>query len=309
MKETSDIYDDEIRIIRREQPKTDDQKRTPKWLVIVVIAVAVLLVAIVLWVMLRNKESIHSNGPSEREMEEVETVFDPVDVSENLPSSTWFGDYPDTLVAGYAQRMDTTLGQVALSVYVPYNACPELTIGSLDMDDNTIILAAQAADIRRDNKEILGSFVLAGQKISEGISKTGYCAILDGKIILGVAEDSPLYDEAIARGGYFFRQYPLVQDGKWIENNPKNITKRKALCERQGQVFMVESQTNESFKSFAQALVQLGVDDAIYLVGSHTSYGWWVDQDNKRHFFCDSIKSRTYSNENYIVWKRKAVAE
>lgn len=305
MKGTNDIYDDEIRIIKREQPKHKEKKRFPKWLIAVLIVVGILLLGGLFLLVPHSKAP---NAPTHlmgSDMtEEIETVFDPVDVSENLPSSTWFGDYPDTTVLGYTQRMDTLLGQVALSIYIPYNAQPELILGPLDMEDRTIVLAAQAADIRRDNKEIVGSFVVGGRKISEGISKTGYCAILDGKVIIGMAKDSPLYDEAIEKGGYFFRQYPLVNEGKWIENNPQNITKRKALCERQGQIFVVESQTNESFQSFAQALVELGVNNAIYLVGSHSAYGWWIDQNQHRNFFCDSIKRRAYSNENYIVWKR-----
>lgn len=305
MKETNDIYDDEIRVIRREQPKVEEKKPFPKWLTVVLVVVGLLLLCGLLLLIPHGKAPEAATHLMGTDMtEEIETVFDPVDVSENVPSSTWLGDYPDTTVLGYTQRIDTLLGQVALSIYIPYNAHPELTIGQLDMEDETIILAAQAADIRRDNKEIVGSFVLNGKKISEGISKTGYCAILEGKVMIGMAKDSPLYDEAIEKGGYFFRQYPLVCEGKWIENNPKNITKRKALCERQGQVFVVESQTNESFKSFAQALVELGVNNAIYLVGSHSSYGWWIDEDNHRTFFCDGTKRRTYANENYIVWKR-----
>ena len=276
MKETNDIYDDEIRIIKREQPKTEEKKRFPQWLIVVLTVVILLLLCGVLILLSLDPKADTATQLVEQDMtEEIETVFDPVDVSENLPLPTWLGDYPDTTAVGYTQRIDTLLGQVALSIYIPYNAHPQLSIGQLDRKDGTIILAAQAADIRRDNKEIVGSFVIGGRKISEGISKTGYC-----------------------------RQYPLVYEGKLIENNPKNITKRKALCERQGQVFVVESQTNESFHSFAQALVDLGVNNAIYLVGSHSSYGWWEDQDHHRHYFCDSIKPRIYSNENYIVWKR-----
>ena len=305
MNETNDIYDDEIRIIKREHPQSEEKKRFPQWLIVVLTVVILLLLCGVLILLSLDPKADTATQLVEQDMtEEIETVFDPVDVSENLPLPTWLGDYPDTTAVGYTQRIDTLLGQVALSIYIPYNAHPQLSIGQLDRKDGTIILAAQAADIRRDNKEIVGSFVLGGQKISEGISKTGYCAILDDVVMIGMAKNSSLYDEAIEKGGYFFRQYPLVYEGKLIENNPKNIPKRKALCERQGQVFVVESQTNESFHSFAQALVDLGVNNAIYLVGSHSSYGWWEDQDHHRHYFCDSIKPRIYSNENYIVWKR-----
>ena len=220
MNETNDIYDDEIRIIKREHPQSEEKKRFPQWLIVVLTVVILLLLCGVLILLSLDPKADTATQLVEQDMtEEIETVFDPVDVSENLPLPTWLGDYPDTTAVGYTQRIDTLLGQVALSIYIPYNAHPQLSIGQLDRKDGTIILAAQAADIRRDNKEIVGSFVLGGQKISEGISKTGYCAILDDVVMIGMAKNSSLYDEAIEKGGYFFRQYPLVYEGKLIENN------------------------------------------------------------------------------------------
>lgn len=40
---------------------------------------------------------------------------------------------------------------------------------------------------------------------------------------------------------------------------------------------MVETGSIESFHDFAQALADLGVDQAVYLVGS-SAYGWAVDE-------------------------------
>jgi hypothetical protein len=108
--------------------------------------------------------------------------------------------------------------------------------------------------------------------------------------------------------GYFFRQYALVDNGKLVENNPKGKTIRRAICQMQDNVFMVESLTRESFHDFAQALVDLGVNNAIYLVGS-TAYGWSVDQNGITHEHGEDIwrdnPSGCPKNVSYIVWKRK----
>ena len=71
---------------------------------------------------------------------------------------------------------------------------------------------------------------------------------------------------------------------------------------------MIETGTTESFHDFAQALVDLGVDQAIYLVGS-TAYVWAVDEIGKTHEFGEDNyytgRRKMPKNTSYIVWKRK----
>ncbi|MBR7169679.1 MAG: hypothetical protein IKD17_04520, partial [Alistipes sp.] len=92
------------------------------------------------------------------------------------------------------------------------------------------------------------------------------------------------------------------------ENNPKNKAVRRAICDRIGEIFMVESLQPESFHDFAQALVDLGVDHAVYLVGGN-AYGWAVDQAGTRHEFGDDNyytgRRRMPRNTSYIVWRKK----
>ena len=108
--------------------------------------------------------------------------------------------------------------------------------------------------------------------------------------------------------GYFFRQYPLVKDGQAIDNEPKGKSIRRAICDRQGEIFMVETGSIESFHDFAQALADLGVDQAVYLVGS-SAYGWAVDEAGTTHEFGEDNyytgRRRMPKNTSYIVWRRK----
>ena len=250
---------------------------------------AVLATGIYLWIRNSHKPTIE-NG-----------VFDPLPTTTTRPILEPLG------IVGaerpYTERLDTVINDVCLAIYIPHQSIPELTIGVPDINDRSIILSAQAADVRADNGNILGAFVYKGEPKARGLSKRGFCAIINGEVTVGVSDNSPLFEEATETDGYFFRQYPLVDNGTAVENEPKNKTMRKALCSRSGQILMVVSESDESFHDFAQALVDLGVDDAVYLVGSHTSYGWYQNASGELIEFAPSNARKIYKNETFIIWR------
>lgn len=289
-----DIRDDEFRVIGKHSsssPEKGRKRKRPISLVAVLSLILILgicILAIIKW-------------PKEKPEDPEEGLF------EELPAVVMNNDEPKPFGVktdlSYTEKIDTVINDVILSIYIPHNATPELTLGVPDGDDKSIIFAAQAADIRRDNRKILGAFVLKGEPLAWGLSKKGYCAIIDGRVTVGVSENSPLFEEATEKEGYFFRQYPLVDNGVLVENEPKNKTMRKAICSRAEQVFVVVSESDESFHDFAQALVDLGVENAVYLVGSHSSFGWFIDEREEKEFFAPDVHRNTYKNENYIIWR------
>lgn len=210
------------------------------------------------------------------------------------------GNEPDSLLS-YTERIDTVINDVSIAIYLPHNAIPELIVGIPTENDLSIILAAQAADIRADNEKILGAFVEKGTPLAWGLSKKGFCAIIDGEMTVGSSDNSPLFEKATDTEGYFFRQFPLVDNGVLVENEQKNKSIRKALCSRLGQFFIAVSGDDESYHDFAQALVDLNVENAISLVGSKSAFGWWIDQDGNLNQFAEGIHK--FQMENYVVWK------
>ena len=288
------IKDDEIRVIGSQSPALGPQSRR-KHSRLLIILLIILAVCIGVLLLLKQKASL-AEKPEEGIFEEVpEVVVAAVDASPKP-----FGIETDR---SFTERLDTVVNDVILAIYIPHNATPSLTLGIPDRSDKGIILAAQAADIRRDNRKILGAFVLKGQPLAWGLSKKGFCAIIDGVVTVGVSENSPLFEEATEKEGYFFRQYPLVDNGRLVENAPKNKTMRKALCSRAGQIFVAVSESDESFHDFTQALVDLGIENAIYLVGSHDSFGWYIDAAGKKTLFGLDVHRISYKNETYIIWK------
>lgn len=295
-----DIRDDEFRVIGKHSspsPEKDGGGKKTNYLITILSLIFVL--GIGLFVILK--------WPKEKPEDPGDGLFE--DLPEVVINNETLKPLGKETTLSYTEKIDTIINDVVLSIYVPHNATPELTLGVPDRNDKSIIFAAQAADIRKDNRKILGAFVLKGEPLAWGLSKKGFCAIIEGNITIGVSENSPLFEEATEKEGYFFRQYPLVDNKTLVENEPKNKTMRKALCSRAGEVFVVVSETDESFHDFAQALVDLGVENAIYLVGSHSSFGWFVDANGEKTLFAPDVHRGTYQNENYIVWRIPVVRD
>lgn len=295
MKELKEIRDDQIRIIGEEE------QRKPLSSGVWIIAIIVMVIAAI---------GITISLSTEEEM----TVKNPESPSTRLTDSdvptmhSRIGSVNDSQETGYTEIKDTVINDIPMRIFIPHNAEMSLHVGKIDKEDKDIIYVAQAADVRADNGGIVGAFVLKGEPIARGMSKKGFCASINGEVTIGVAESSPLFEKSTEEEGYFFRQYPLVSNGKAIDNEPKGKSIRRAICDRNGEIFMVETGTPESFHDFSQALVDLGVKEAVYLVGS-TAYGWAVDENGEVHEFGQDHyytgKSKMPKNISYIVWKRK----
>ena len=286
------IQDDELRVLGKPSPE-EPKKKGFKWyyaVAILLIISGVIFAAVCLFDIRRNEIV-----PDFYETE----LSDTIAMSETIPVMEKLGNYKDSLKA-YTEHIEMTVNDIPLDIYIPHNAKPRLFIGTPDLNDKNVIFTTQAADIRADNGKINGAFVLAGEPKAWGLSKKGYCGIIDGKITIGVAANSPLFEEATETGGYFFRQYPLVDNGKLVENEPKGKAIRKAICDRGGEILVVMTQEPESFHDFSQALIDLGASNAVYLVGS-VSYGYFRDKlDQLSIIYNKQRVGQKY--ENHIQW-------
>lgn len=298
-----DISDDEIRIIG-----SSTRSRMRRHIAIVAITSLVVIAGIFVTLVIMDNDKCSDADSVDTESVEIFGETSTLEITKSIAGGLSRAEVDDD-AAGFTEIRDTTINDVPLRIYIPHNATMELHVGKMDRDDASVVYAAEAAFIRADNGAILGAFVLKGEPLAWGLSMRGYCASIDGVVSLGVADNSPLFEEAINRGGYFFRQYPLVDDGKFVANEPKNKSMRRAICEREGEIFMAESLVKESFHDFTQALVDLGVDNAVNLAGSE-AYGWALDGDGVKHEFglpnFYSGRGKMPKNTNYIVWRKNS---
>ncbi len=281
-----DIGDDEIRIISSNDAGRRRKKR-PAFAVWAAIAVALMLTVVLAVFFLALGD-------------EAEEVCEQLGIEESVPTATDV-KYESFQPKAYAVLRDTTINGAKLRLFCPENATPSLEVSHDVFADSSIVMALQAADIRRDNGEIVGTFVVGGELRSKGEAKAGFCSIINGEITVGVADATPKLEEALMNNGYFFRQYPLVVGGQIVENKPKGRAVRKALAELDGKIYAVISHDRLTFHDFSQALVELGVRNAIYLVGASSS-GLYRDADGKVFTF-GTIPSEQLADINYIVWR------
>lgn len=243
---------------------------------------------------------IISNNSDDDSLELV--TNEPAEVQENIEEikqDTIIESEPIT--AGFVAISDTLINKTPLTIFKPTNLTPTLHIGTDVLNDSTAKFVVQAADVRGDNGGIVGAYVNKGELISKGQAKSGFCAIIGGKINIGVADATPLLEQALETDGYFFRQYPLVVANQIVENKPKGKSLRKALAELNGEPVVVISREQMTFHDFSQSLVDLGVANAIYLVGGK-GFGFAIDSEDRKNEFGRPLNNML-PNTNYIVWR------
>lgn len=283
---TQNRKDNEVYILGSEQNGNGGKKNRKVWGIALALLVVILTGIILFFV---NRE------------ETPEYYFEPEDKSAQSVSITT----PDTMESmedkAYIDLSEESINDVPLRIYTPRNAAMSLMMGMPDPTDSTIVFAAMAADIRKDNQQIVGDFVLSGERRARGVAKKGFAAIEENKVTIGVGESTPLLQQMIEHKGSFFRQYPLVHRGELMENKPKNKSIRRALAVRGEQIIMVETQNRESFHDFSQALIDIGVSDAIYLVGGD-AFGWFRDKEAVLQEFGKQLP-HIPENISYIIWR------
>ena len=309
----NDIKDDEIRIISSErnlpvhankyemegkEERLKYKPEKPKWKFWVIITAVLFFggLCVFFWWEINDDPEETENfvidseniGEDKLSFERIDTLSVPVTTSAIAEK-------------GFVETYDTVINKVPLTILKPKNLTPKLHVGIDALRDSTASLVVQAADIRRDNGQIVGAYVSEGNLLSRGQSKAGFCAIINGKLIIGVADSTPYLEQAIETGGYFFRQYPLVVGSQVIENKLKHSSLRKALAELNGEIVVILNDKQQTLNEFAQTLVDLGVTNAIYLIGS-TAPGFAIEEDGKRIDFGKEFEKPSV-NSNYIIWQ------
>lgn len=288
-KKPNEINDNEIRIISAYEPEERKGKRRSLRLWILII-LGILILGYLVFIIPICAENAENDDPIE--------VAEPIVEEEpQIDDEEKITDFK-----GFAMALDTTVNNKGLLILSPVNATPRLIIGSELLDNPNIILATQAADVRGDNGQIAGTFVLDGELISKGEAKAGYCSIINGELSIGVADATPMLEQTLTEGGYFFRQYPLVVGGQIVENKPKGKAIRKALAEIGGKIYVVMSKEKLTFHDFSELLADAGARNAIYLVGS-SSHGFYIN-DKGEKILTGKAPWEEVANVSYIVWEQ-----
>lgn len=288
-KDIPEIRDDEIRVIGGSQSGGNTRG---KWWIPAAVTLAVAAGIVIAVLQLRRQDVLVVQEEAGQE-EVVRGLYEQEEMEDGVQSAR-----------AYVEVEERTISGVPVRIFTPVGGEPFLMTGVPDFEDSSIVFIAQAADIRADNMQILGDFVLGGRQIATGKSKWGWCSIIDGQVSIGYDREPAELQEAIDNGGYFFRQYGLIADGKYVKESSrwKYSSLRRALCLKNGECLIVETLEPETFPRFSYVLEDLQVDAAIYLVGGE-SYGFARDRDGRKTEFGIFDPDVIFDNTSFILWK------
>lgn len=194
----------------------------------------------------------------------------------------------------YVERLDTAVGTVELSIYLPHYCEIEYIFGS-DITDgiyaNQMFLAAAAFtgvgwENGFDHNLIAGDHVARqSRETLESKRYKGYsCPRNTGAFVYYNGHHKFLYksyshelDSAAANRGIGFGQEMIVNKGKKVPTIRKALNENlfRALCEWHGELCVIESKRTVRFGDFSDCLIQLSVTEALYLDMGGWSYSWY----------------------------------
>ena len=99
-------------------------------------------------------------------------------------------------------------------------------------------------------------------------------------------------------------EFALVIDGEVQENQLKGKAVRRALAKQGDDLYIIQSRNRESLYDFSEALADLGISDAIYLVGGDAYIVYRNNEDEQLYEDGDNNKL-DYPTINYIAFKKK----
>lgn len=196
--------------------------------------------------------------------------------------------------------------------------------------DKSVIFCCMAAFTERrllrfSHENIAGPYIDDGVLYpgSRNPHNSGYFAYYDNRWVFSPLSDEDALRESARKGGMGFSQILIIPDAPnqveeekiwetarlklYRNENGKVQFRRKrhryrALCEKDGKLFVAELRDKNIYSFFVQALSEYGVDKAIYLdTGFGWGYSWYRDARN-RAVTLHSYR-HPYAN-NWLVFKR-----
>ena len=141
-----------------------------------------------------------------------------------------------------------------------------------DYTDSTIYLITRSADYKLVNyrKEIIGDFIVDGKVFERSNWRAGFMAIIDGNAQIGVDRSKKIFKHVLENDGSMFRQMALVSAGTRCDKQfilKGKVTRCAYARNRDGELFFIETANPETLYGFADALIEYGFTDAIYVTG------------------------------------------
>ena len=189
--------------------------------------------------------------------------------------------------AGITPMTEETMG-VKLKIYRLNGLKAHFADTVPDYTDSTIYLVTRSSDYKiiGDKKEIIGDFVQNGKVIEKSNWRAGFMAIVDGNAQIGIDRSSQIRKHVVENGGSMFRQMALVSAGIRCDNQfilKGKVTRCAYGRDRYGNLYFIETVNPETLYGFADALIEYGFIDAIYITGGTQPNLFYRTEDGTAH--------------------------
>ncbi len=141
-----------------------------------------------------------------------------------------------------------------------------------DLSDSSIYFITRSSDyrIKNDDKQIIGDYIENGNVISESLWRAGFMAVTDGNAQIGISRSPKIRKHIIENSGSMFRQMALVSAGTRCDEQfilKGKVTRCAYARDLEGNLYFVETVAPETLYGFADALIEHGFADAVYITG------------------------------------------
>lgn len=208
-------------------------------------------------------------------------------ISHDLMNSK--GGATDEVAVAEQQPMVVVDSTANVMAYYPQFSRIDLVCGTMPDDkEESVIFCAEAAFTH----ELLEAFAhsnIDGDHVSGGTRYAGaQCKDNSGAFVswdnhweFVQGDYSVALDKAVAHGGMGFGQASIIHQGKRVEKLWRGgVNQYRALCEKGGQLCIVDSREAIEYAQFVDLLEQYGVTEALYLdMGAGWNHSWWRDAD------------------------------
>ena len=186
--------------------------------------------------------------------------------------------------------IDSTADVIA---YYPQFSRIDLVCDTMpSQDDESVIFCAEAA-FTHDLLETFAHSNIDGDHVSGGTRYTGaQCKDNSGAFVswdnhweFVQGDYSAALDEAASHGGMGFGQASIIHQGKRVAKLWRSgVNAYRALCEKDGQLCIVDSRESVEYGQFVDMLEAYGVTEALYLdMGAGWNHSWWRGADSTVH--------------------------
>lgn len=196
-----------------------------------------------------------------------------------------------TMDQGYRMKVDTTENLITYDITDCQLDLACGTMPNTNQEDVVLCVAAAFTGKCLDSfahSNILGPHISSGV-LYEGYDEEGGYAVFaawgDNKVFFALENNEKL-QEVVSAKGMAFTQYWVVKDGKGY-NPPRQTIKQeyyRCIAQKEGKTYVIESKEVVRFDYFVKCLVDIGVENALYLdMGRGWNHSFYRNEKEEVH--------------------------